>query len=74
VVVSRKVSQTIDYRCDNEKKKKVGENRGDIGTIRHVLTPFFSKPGSSPLDKRTVQPKDAFEDTTFKPRFDIAKF
>jgi hypothetical protein len=26
------------------------------------------------LKKRTVQPRDAFEDTAFRPRFEIVKF
>jgi hypothetical protein len=50
------------------------ELRGDTGAIRLVLTPPFRKPRSSPPQKRTNQPGDAFEDTAFKQGFEIVKF
>jgi hypothetical protein len=46
--------------------------KGDIGAIREILTPF-RKQIITPK-KRTVQPGDAFEDTAFKPVFEIVKF
>jgi hypothetical protein len=53
--------------------KKLGSSEFDIGAIGWVLTPSFRKSRSSP-QKRTLQPGDAFEDTAFKPGFEIAKF
>ncbi len=61
-----------DYRCEDG--KKVGELRGDIGAITPVLNPSFKKPRSSPPKNRSVQPGDAFEDTSFKPMLEIVKF
>jgi hypothetical protein len=62
----------IDYRCED--RRKSGELRVGIGAIRLVLTISFKKPRSSPPKKRTVQPGDAFEDTLFKPGFEVVKF
>jgi hypothetical protein len=46
-----------------------------VGGIREVLTTSSRKPQSSiPRKKKTIQPGDAFEDTTIKPGFEIAKF
>ncbi len=65
--------RTEDHTCDD--RKKAGELRGDIGAIRYVLTPCFRKPPSSPHEKWTVhQSADVFEDTVFKPGFDIIEF
>jgi hypothetical protein len=36
--------------------------------------PFFKKTRLSPPKKKTVQPGDAFEDTTFNPGFEIVIF
>jgi hypothetical protein len=52
--------------------KKVGVLRGDIGTVKLALTPTFIKLDHHP-QKLTVQPGDPFEDTSFKPGFEIVK-
>jgi hypothetical protein len=66
------VNKQIDYRCENRKKD------GDIRS--NILVPLIwsslslsENPDSNP-QKGTVQPQDAFEDTAFKPGFEIVKF
>jgi hypothetical protein len=56
-------------------KKMVKKICGNIGAIWYVLTPSFRNP--APIittKKQIVQPEDAFEDTAFKPGFEIVKF
>jgi hypothetical protein len=59
----------IDYRCEDGKS---GKSRGDISAIRKELTPS-SENLIITLLKRTVQPGYAFEDTAFKPGFEIVE-
>ncbi len=44
----------IDYRYED---RKIGESRGDIGTIRWVLIPSFRKPRSSPQRNKPFSQK-----------------
>ncbi len=67
-------STSLDYRWLDRKKKTVDELRGEIGAISQVLNPSLRKPQSSLPKKRSVQLGDAFEDTAFKPGFEIVKF
>ncbi len=54
--------ESLDYRCE-DRKKAVGELKDEIGAINLI-----------PPKKRTVHSRDAFEDTAFKPGFEIVKF
>jgi hypothetical protein len=62
---------TIDYR--GEDREKVCGLRYDIGAITS-LDYLFQKIPIIILNKRIVQPGDAFEDTSFKPGLKIVKF
>jgi hypothetical protein len=53
---------SINYQC--EYIKKAGELGGDFVQKKLITTP----------KKRAIQPGDAFEDTSFKPGFEIVKF
>jgi hypothetical protein len=55
-------------------ENKNGNLRGNISAIRKVLTPLSENLDHHPPKKRTVQPGYAFEDTAFKPGFEIVKF
>ncbi len=56
----------------------MGWLRSGLGTISHVLIPFFfsEKYDHHPKTnkKRTVQPGAAFEDTAIQQRFEIVEF
>jgi hypothetical protein len=67
-------SGVVVIAYSSEDGQKFGELRGDIGAVRCVLIPSFRKPRSPLPKKRTLQPRDAFEDTAFKPGFEIVKF
>jgi hypothetical protein len=57
-------------------KTAIGELRGDLGTIKYVLTPFIYflyKTQTIAPKNEPLQLGDAFEDTTFKPGFEIVK-
>jgi hypothetical protein len=60
----------IDYRCKG--RKIFGELRGDIGAI--CFTPNPDHHPQKKKKQRSVQPGDAFADTTFKPWLEIVKF
>jgi hypothetical protein len=60
-------TESIGYTCEDGTKVCDGANE-------EVLTLSSRKPRSSPPNKRTIQPGDAFEDTAFKPVFEIAKY
>ncbi len=45
--------------------------KGDIGVIRKFMNPFFEKTPILTPEKRTFQPGNAFDDTAFKPGFQI---
>jgi hypothetical protein len=64
---------SIDYRCED--RKKVGELRGGTCSchVRSLVSPFQETPIIIPKNQ-TVQPGDTFEDTDFKPGFEIVKF
>jgi hypothetical protein len=49
----------------------LGELGGDIGAIKYVLESLFQKTPIITPKKRTVQPGDSLEDTTFRPGFEI---
>jgi hypothetical protein len=63
---------SIGYRCED--RKKVGYSGSVIDAIRSVFTLSFRKSRLSPPKIRTVQSGDAFEDTAFKPWFEIVKY
>ncbi len=48
------------------------DSRSDVGAIRQVSTPFRPPRPSLPK-KRTVDLREAFEDTVFKPGFHVVK-
>jgi hypothetical protein len=47
---------------------------GEEVVLKKILTHSLRKQRSSPPKKRTVQPRDTFDDTAFKPGFEIVKF
>jgi hypothetical protein len=51
-----------------------GEERGEHWWHFLGLDSPFQKTPIITLKKRTVQPRDAFEDTAFKPGFEFVKF
>jgi hypothetical protein len=63
---------SIDYR--SEYRKIVCELKDDIKAIKEVLTPGFEKTPIITPQKRTTHQRDAFEDTSFKPGFQIVMF
>jgi hypothetical protein len=60
--------QSIDYK--REDRSNVGELKGDIGVNRISFDFLFQKTTIIASKKRTIQPRDALEDTAFKPGFE----
>jgi hypothetical protein len=56
------------------KTEKSRELKSDICAILMGLDSLFQKTPIITSKKRTVQPGEAFEDTVFKPGFEIVKF
>jgi hypothetical protein len=62
----------INYGCEDGKKSWEVKRRHCYHLIG--LESLFQKTPIITTIKRTVQPGDAFEDTAFKPGFEIVKF
>jgi hypothetical protein len=64
---------SIDYRCAD--LKKVGELRGDILVPFDTssLIPLTENPDIQPQKKKTVTPRDVFENAAFERWVEIAK-
>ncbi len=62
--------RTINYRCED--RKKVGEIRVTSMTLDRSRLPLSET--QTIRKKPTVQPGHSFDDTAFKPVFQIVKF
>jgi hypothetical protein len=72
--LARTLCQYYCHRLKMWRQKKCSQLRGDIGVLREVLTLSFRKKRTRSSSPKNVQPGDTFEDTAFKPRFEIVKF
>ncbi len=61
----------MDYGYED--RKKLASQVATLMTLDRSWLPLSKTPIIA-LNKRTVQPGDAFEDTVFKPGFEIVKF